>query len=336
MIRKNIFTFLAIFGLIALHSCEKEVSEREADELLRLEAYMSIHYPDLEPTESGLYYIIIEQGEGDFPAKDDYLLFDFTGRNLDDMVFETTDKSTAYIHDLYTKTKRYAPKYLKYQDEARPMIKGMEEGLSYLREGGKARFIMPSKLAYGSNQYNGLYAYSSVIFDVELKKIVSDPVAYETEQINNYITENYPDLVIEDILFDGIYILENTPNEIEEGDEEVPEPILDEDVVEVDYTGRLIDNWIFDTSIKTVAEENDIYVSNKNYIPLEVTIGGTGFIEGFSLALKNLTTKHTAKVIIPSEFAYGELGNDGIPAYAPLIFDLIILGKTSPDDGAEE
>lgn len=337
MTRKHIFTLFAIFSILAFYSCEKEVDEREADELLRLQAYMSIHYPGIEPTESGLYYIIEDPGAGAAPAKGDYLLFDYTGRNLDDYVFETTSKTTAYTYSIYTAKNHYAPKLYSYMDDSAPMIEGLSEGLSLIGEGGKARFIMPSKLAYGSNRYKGLYPYTSVIFDVNLKRVIPDPDAYEAELITTYITENYPDLVIDDIFIDGVYILESVVDELDPDEEELPELIVEDDVVELYYTGSFVDGWVFDTNDEDVAKDNDIYESTREYTPIEVRIGGTGFIEGFSLALKNLSTKSTAKIIIPSEFAYGITGSETIPPYAPLIFELKILGKTSSaDDGSTE
>lgn len=343
MIKKSIIFLSAILTVISFTSCEKEVDERAADELLRLQAYMRINYPSLEPSSSGLYSIIYEQGEGKVPEKDDYILFDFIAKTLDEDVFETSHSNVAYLHDIFTKRVRYAPTYIKYQDDIKPLIKGLAEGMGYLNEGGKARLIMPSNLAYGANRYRELYPYTSIIFDVELRKVVTDPEAYELEQIHTFIAENYPDLVIEDILIDGIYFLEIEQEESEivegdDGEEEVigPEPIEEDDEVSVHYAGRLVDNWLFDTSIREVAQENGTFESNKTYEPLKVKVGGTGLIEGFSLALQNLTTKTTAKVIIPSSFAYGVLGQDQIPPYAPLVFELRIGDKTSTGGGASK
>lgn len=338
---KKIAVFLGvILTVMSFSSCEKEVDERAADELLRLQAYMRINYPGLEPSTSGLYTIIYEQGSGKVPEKGDYILFDYIGKTLDEDVFETSYSNIAYLHDIFSSRARYAPLYVNYKDEIKSLIKGLLEGMGNLNEGGKARFIMPSSLAYGSNRYRGLFPYTSIIFDVELRKVVTDPMAYELEQINTFISENYPDLVIEDILIDGIYFLEieQEETEIVEGDdgEEIevgPEPIEDGDEVSVHYIGRLVDNWLFDTSIREVAQENGTFESGKTYEPLKVKVGGTGFIEGFSKALKNLTTKTTAKVIIPSEFAYSVLGNDQIPPYAPLVFELRIGDKTTTTGG---
>jgi FKBP-type peptidyl-prolyl cis-trans isomerase len=332
MIKKTLFILLALFGFIAFYSCEKEIDEREADELLRFEAFMSVNYPQAIKTASGMYYIIKEEGVGEYPVKDDYLLYNFAAMNLNEDVFQTTLKTTAYLNDLYSATVHYVPTYKKYLDQDKPLIKGLIEGLSLLREGSKARFFMPSKLAYGSTSYQGLTPYTSVIFDIELTKIIKDPVAHELDLITTYINTNYPELVIDDILIDGIYFLEVLEDEPEEGGEEEeestgPEQIVKDDIVLVTYTGRFLDNWVFDTNDRAVAVENKILNTSNSYEPIKVTVGGTGYIEGFTLALQNLKTLTYAKVIIPSKFAYKENGSGQIQPHDPLIFELTITDK---------
>jgi len=338
MIKKILLFSLAFISILSFVACEEEVDEGYSDELLRLQAYMSIHYPNVEPTASGLYYIILHEGSGARPQAGNYLLFDYTGQNLNDIVYETTIKSIAELNDIYSKTTHYAPKYLKYKDEQTVLIKGLDEGFSYVKEGSEVRFIIPSPLAYGAKAYKTLYPYSTIILDVELHEIVTDPVQFELDQISNYVAQNYPDLdvdqVISTITEDGVYILEEslTDVEVDEEEEEATEPhidIEDNDVISVDYTGRFLDHWIFDTSIKEVAEENGTYQASKTYEPLKVTIGGTGFIEGFSLSLKKLKTNSKAKVIILSKHAYGEYGSNNIQPYTPLIFELDVHAKTT-------
>ncbi len=345
MIRKTTIFSLTLLSILAFSACEPEVNEGYSDELLRLNAYMSLNYPDLTPTESGLYYKLISEGNGKSPQEGDFLLFDFTGQNLDDEVYETTNASIAELHDIFAKSTHYAPKYLKYKDDRTPLINGLEEGFSYISEGAVARFIMPSPLAYGTSKYGILNPYSSVIIDVEFLKIVSDPEAYEIEQVSAFIAENYPDLDIEETIAslttEGVIILEEALVEVEvdEEDEETTDPhqtIEDDDVISVDYTGRFLDYWIFDTSIKEVASDNGTYQPTKTYEPIKVTIGGTGHIEGFSIALKKLKTNSTATILILSEYAYGEFGSSSnIPPYTPLIFELEVHTKTSSASDAE-
>lgn len=339
MIKKFFLLSLAFISLLSFTSCEKEVNEGYSDELLRLQAYMSIHYPNIEPTASGLYYIVLNEGNGAKPQAGNYLRFDYTGQNLNEIVYETTVKSIAELNDIYSKTTYYAPKYLKYKDEQTVLLKGLDEGFTYIKEGSEVRLIIPSPLAYGAKSYKSLNPYSTIILDIDFHEIVTDPDQYELDQISNYIAQNYPSLDVEQVIStineDGVYILEESLTEVEVDEEDEEEPtdphveIEDNDVISVDYTGRFLDHWIFDTSIKEVAEENGTYQSTKTYEPLKVTIGGTGYIEGFSLSLKKLKTNSKAKVIILSKHAYGEYGSDNIQPYTPLIFELDVHAKTT-------
>lgn len=334
MRRKLIFILLPLIGLISITSCEKEVDEREADELLRLEAYMSIHYPNAKPLESGLYYIVIQEGEGDSPEDGNYLLYNFTGRNLDDKVYETTHKETAKLYDLYTAYTYFAPYFQRFSKESDSAPKGLIEGLSYMQEGSVVKLIMPSKLAYGSKSHGGMHPYSSLIMDVELKKIVEDPEAYEEALIYEYINEQFPELSIEDAYQDSIYILFNSVRDIPF--HEHCDSIHVEDKVTLHYTGRFLDGWVFDTNEKEVAKENDTYQQDKAYTPLEVEVGSESLIQGFSLALQNLMVPSTAIVLIPSKFAYGKEGSSNIRPYSPLLFTLTILDKEVPEEEDEE
>ncbi len=63
------------------------------------------------------------------------------------------------------------------------VIPGWDEGLLLINEGSKARFIIPSALAYGA-QGNGddIKPYNTLVFDIELVKVkpvkhVAGPVA---------------------------------------------------------------------------------------------------------------------------------------------------------------
>lgn len=324
---KLIFWFFGITAVTTLLSCEKTIDEGESDELLRLQAYMSIHYPDLNPTSSGLYYIINEQGTGDVAENDNFILYNYSVMGLNGNVVETNIRSLAYLYGIYSSTTRYAPNYGPYNDQ---IIKGLVEGISYLKPPAKARFIMPSKLAYGSSMYKGLNPYSSIIYDIELIKVVPDPVVYEQEQIDEFLANYFPFGIEDTILYDGVYYLE-----LDEGKGEY---FLENETVELDYVGSYLDGKVFDTSIKSVAIENGIYLSSKTYLPMEMIVGSNDVIEGYSLVMKKLRREGSAKVIITSPKAYSVIGNNTIRPYEPLVFDIYVQTKLDvvPDDDEEE
>lgn len=52
------------------------------------------------------------------------------------------------------------------------VIKGWDQGMMGMREGGKRRLIVPEHLAYGERQVGELIApYSNLIFEVELLEV---------------------------------------------------------------------------------------------------------------------------------------------------------------------
>ena len=51
------------------------------------------------------------------------------------------------------------------------VIKGWDEGISYMHEGGEATLIIPSSLGYGSSGAGSIPPYSTLIFEVKLINI---------------------------------------------------------------------------------------------------------------------------------------------------------------------
>ena len=60
--------------------------------------------------------------------------------------------------------------------------------------------------------------------------------------------------------------------------------------IEIDYTGKLTDNRIFDTSIREIGENNHIH--KHNYEPLIVIVGENNVIKGLD---KNLEGTGSAR-----------------------------------------
>ena len=172
--RINIILLSVLLGAI-LTSCEDELDERPTDEMLRFEAYMRVHYPNLEPKESGLYFLNLS-GNMDSqvsPDSGNYILYDYSIQNLDGKVVETTNRQTAWLHDILSNTTNYAPSFRMYSPPQRPLVKGIAEGIGYMNEGDSVRLFMPSSLAYGNRTYKGLPPYTSIIVDIVLHRVLS-------------------------------------------------------------------------------------------------------------------------------------------------------------------
>lgn len=97
------------------------------------------------------------------------------------------------------------------------------------------------------------------------------------------------------------------------------------DTLRVDYTGKLLDDNVFDTSIESVAKDNNIYSSNRDYIPLRFRIGLGALIFGFEYGAAQMEKGDKATVFIPSDSGYGRNPNGTIPGNSPLIFELDLI-----------
>ena len=105
-------------------------------------------------TPSGLKYIIITQGDGEKPAKEDMVSVHYTGYLMDGTKFDSS-------------VDRNAP--IEFNLGVGKVIKGWDEGISLLNVGTKAKFIIPPELAYGSRGAGGVIPpNATLIFEVEL------------------------------------------------------------------------------------------------------------------------------------------------------------------------
>lgn len=99
------------------------------------------------------------------------------------------------------------------------------------------------------------------------------------------------------------------------------------DRVRVNYTGHVLGGDFFDSSIKSIAQENGLYNPQREpYEPFEFTVGSGGVIKGWDEALRLLDEGDQATIILPSKLGYGprSMGNK-IRPFSILVFDIEFL-----------
>ncbi len=110
---------------------------------------------EVQAAPSGLYYQIIEEGEGKHAKWGDYVTAHYKGYTLDGKVFDSSYQ-------------RNEPMQFYIGN----MIKGWNEGLALLKPKGKAIFLVPSHLAYGEKGLGKVVAPNTPLaFEVELLKV---------------------------------------------------------------------------------------------------------------------------------------------------------------------
>ncbi len=83
------------------------------------------------------------------------------------------------------------------------------------------------------------------------------------------------------------------------------EVIKEGDHVLVDYTGRLEDGTVFDTSVEDVAIEAGVYNPGRAYQPLGFTVGAGQMIKGFDSGVVGMAAGEEKTLTILPEDAYG-------------------------------
>lgn len=84
--------------------------------------------------------------------------------------------------------------------------------------------------------------------------------------------------------------------------------------IQVDYTGKLENGTVFDTSIEEIAKEAGIYTEQRNYVPLTFKVGSGQLIPGFDEGVIGMKVGEEKTLTIPPEKAYGEYNETWVQA----------------------
>jgi FKBP-type peptidyl-prolyl cis-trans isomerase len=131
---------------------EKEIKENNLKNLNNISK-------GFEVTTSGLRYKITDKGNGNSAVVGKNVKVHYKGQLIDGTVFDSSFKRNEPI---------------EFTLGIGQVIKGWDEGLALLSEGDKARFIIPSDLAYGEAGAGGVIPpNANLIFDVELVSVAN-------------------------------------------------------------------------------------------------------------------------------------------------------------------
>ncbi len=248
-----------------------------------------LRMPEAEPeqqiTDTGLAYTIIREGDGPAPQEGDMVSVHYTGRLSDGRVFDSS---------------RERGEPVQFRMGSEQLLPGWEEGISLLREGARATFVIPPQLAYGDMGFGPVPENETLTFEVELLSIYTPVRLPETEIVPHKETHSGVQYSI-----------------LEAGDG----PRLEEDMlVSVNYTGYLDDagQTVFDSSY----ERDEA---------LTFVLGHRMVIPAWEEALPLLRVGDKVRLWVPNELAYGAKGREPIPPNTDLVFDISILDAEIPD-----
>ncbi|WBU89548.1 peptidylprolyl isomerase [Cellulophaga omnivescoria] len=141
----------------AFRTFEGSREKRLAEEKAQAEAQMEKLAAGFDATESGLRYKIIQKGNGAKAESGKTVSVHYEGSLVTGQIFDSSYKRNQPID---------------FQLGVGQVIPGWDEGIALLQIGDKARFVIPSHLAYGSAGAGGVIPpNATLIFDVELMDV---------------------------------------------------------------------------------------------------------------------------------------------------------------------
>ncbi len=141
----------AFDALIA--SQEERAREKELAAMEEAMEQIKGQWPDAITTDSGLKYVVVEEGSGETPAPGTMVKVHYTGKLLDGTKFDSS-------------VDRGQP--IDFPVGQGRVIKGWDEALLSMKKGEKRVLIIPASLGYGPAGRGPIPPNATMVFDVEL------------------------------------------------------------------------------------------------------------------------------------------------------------------------
>lgn len=303
---------LLLFGIVVfVLSCNKtDNSQTQDNENSLLKSYLSTNNITTSPTASGLYILPQKEGTGASPQTGDFVLLNYSAKWLSDgALYDTNDTIIANLKKIAMFQPIGGP--FKFVIGSYIWGIGLSEGIHGLKEGGSARFIIPSIL-WNSD-------YSTRIYDVELLKVYKDPFTFEQQQISYYldsistVLNITPKLTLADSTkkgTTGVFYIETLKG--------TGDSIVDSKTVTLAYKGFLL-------PYKGLSKERKFDSSTS----LKTILNNTSTILGFAEGIRHMRKGGKAIVVIPYHRGYGAdiqsfYNQILVPQYSTLVFTLEI------------
>lgn len=155
---------IALVDVKTAQEMEEEQAELARTQMEKEDALLQEYFQKQgiqpEKTASGLYFMITKPGTGPQIRAGQQVTVNYTGTNLEGIPFDSNvDPQFSHVEPF-----RFTA--------GRDMIEGWNEGILLLNKGAKARFFIPSPLAYGPNPpAPGIEANSPLVFELEVMDV---------------------------------------------------------------------------------------------------------------------------------------------------------------------
>jgi len=333
----GIILFVAAAYALAA-SCAKE-SSLGLNDLNKsyFDSWMHVNHPDLQKTGLGIYILEDTPGTGELVTDDDYYIFArYTYYDLDGNITGTTEEDVDKQLGSYS-TSNYYGSDIIFMDTDYSSA-GLMEIFKGMRVGGTRTAIIPGWLnataSYDTEEdYLKNCTGTDAICKVTLEGKVEDIYEWEIDTLERFTLHQMAD--VDSTVYGYYYQQLVAPKDTTSYPNDTS--------FYINYTGRLLNGKVFDTTIKDTAKFYGIYSATKSYAPVciklnedftEITMSsssssdGSTLVNGFSYCLSQIGRYEKGRVAFYSGHGYGYTGSSpSIPKYAPICFDIEVVDE---------
>ncbi|MEG1498946.1 MAG: FKBP-type peptidyl-prolyl cis-trans isomerase [Bacteroidales bacterium] len=148
---------------------EKLAQEQKGIEEKAIAQYLQTNNITVAPTETGLYYIELQKGNGAKVSQGKKIKINYTGQLLDGTIFDTSIKEDAQGAGVYNPNRPYEP--METIAGVGQLIPGMDQALLMMSKGTKAKVIIPFSLGYGATGAGPIPPFSTLVFTFEVVSV---------------------------------------------------------------------------------------------------------------------------------------------------------------------
>lgn len=333
--RKVLIIANYILAAALICGCAKNVTIGTNDDNKRyLDAWMQVNHPDKAASGLGIFILEEEEGTGAQVTEDGYAIVEYTATDLYGNISAYTSAETAIQMGAYDSTYYYGPQVWLTTDET--IQAGLQNTLTEMKAGGRRKVVIPSWLmTYSTYSTAEEYLskstdYSNTIYDVTVVDFTTDINNWQIDKMKEFMTVDYGgyDTFTNDTT--GFYYKRLALPESDKA-------FGADTTIYINYTGKLLNGLVFDTTDEVTAKNHGLYNAGKEYKPVPVawgenhsgiTLNGSSVVSGFSLTLWHMKAGEKGVGIFYSPLGYGHSGQGAsIPGYAPLVFEIEIVDK---------
>ena len=146
------YLYLFTLVLVFISCSDKTDTSFEPETEQDIIQYIEDNNLNATRSNSGLYYVINNEGSGTRPTSTSNVTVDYKGYFLDGVVFDESNSNGISFR-------------------LNEVIQGWTEGITYFREGGNGILLVPYNLGYGESGRGSIPGGSVLIFDIRLLSV---------------------------------------------------------------------------------------------------------------------------------------------------------------------